>query len=353
VCTSCGVISGIALTARPGPGARIAHSEHADELPARLEVRRRVQHARNGAGHGRYSLHREPSTHASLEPFDHHRRCSAMPPAVIAIITALAAQGVTDDRMRAHLQLARRVGIDEDALTALMTLLAVYLGYARASVCPVGGDLDRRGSRLERAGEERPRSRSVSALADQDADDLTVQVDRAVPIGPAPSDLHVRLIEEPPITRRVTYRTRGIDELRGEAPDPSVDGDVVDPDSTLGQQLLPIALGQAVAQLPTHRHRDHLPREAVAGRRGRDIPRSDHRISLSRPTTIDQRNRPTAGSIGARMVKQAPTTGLRCRGPRASFPAATPLRWSQCSLLLPCGRHERPVQPGRIRRLVR
>jgi hypothetical protein len=67
---------------------------------------------------------------------------------------------------------------------------------------------------------------------------------------------------------------------------------VVDLDSTLGQQLLHIAVGQAVAQLPTHRHRDHLPREAVAGRRGRNIPRSDHRISLSRPTTIDQRNRP-------------------------------------------------------------
>jgi 4-carboxymuconolactone decarboxylase len=52
----------------------------------------------------------------------------------IAIITALAAQGVTDDRLKTHVQLARRVGIDEDALTALMTLLAVYLGYARASV---------------------------------------------------------------------------------------------------------------------------------------------------------------------------------------------------------------------------
>jgi hypothetical protein len=114
------------------------------------------------------------------------------------------------------------------------------------------------------------RSRSVSALADQDVDDLTVLVDRAVQAGPAPSDLHVRLIEEPPITRRVTCRTRGIDALRREGLDSSVDGDVVDLDSTLGQQLLHIAVGQAVAQVPTHRHRDHLRREAVAGRRGRD-----------------------------------------------------------------------------------
>jgi 4-carboxymuconolactone decarboxylase len=52
----------------------------------------------------------------------------------IAIITALAAQGVTGDRLNTHLQLARQVGLDDDALTALMTLLAVYLGYARASL---------------------------------------------------------------------------------------------------------------------------------------------------------------------------------------------------------------------------
>jgi hypothetical protein len=110
--------------------------------------------------------------------------------------------------------------------------------HPRVHRCPVGADLDRRRSRLERAGEERPRSRSVSALADQDVDDLTVLVDRAVQLGPAPSDLHVSLIEEAPITRRVTCRTRGIDELRGEALDPSGDGDVVDLDSAFGQQLL-------------------------------------------------------------------------------------------------------------------
>ena len=52
----------------------------------------------------------------------------------IAIITALTALGVTGDRLRGHLALAVRHGLDEDALTTLMTLLAVYLGYARASV---------------------------------------------------------------------------------------------------------------------------------------------------------------------------------------------------------------------------
>lgn len=52
----------------------------------------------------------------------------------IAIITALAAQGVTGDRLIAHVRLAQRNGLDRDGLTALMTLLAGYLGYPRASL---------------------------------------------------------------------------------------------------------------------------------------------------------------------------------------------------------------------------
>lgn len=51
----------------------------------------------------------------------------------VAIITALTAQGVSGDRLSSHLHLGRQHGLDEDALTALMTLLASYLGYARAS----------------------------------------------------------------------------------------------------------------------------------------------------------------------------------------------------------------------------
>lgn len=51
----------------------------------------------------------------------------------IAVITALAAQGVTGERLDTHLRLAAEHGIGQDALAALMTLLAIYLGYARAS----------------------------------------------------------------------------------------------------------------------------------------------------------------------------------------------------------------------------
>ncbi len=52
----------------------------------------------------------------------------------IAIIAALTTLGVSGDRLDSHLQLGRRQGLDEEALTALMTLLAAYVGYARASV---------------------------------------------------------------------------------------------------------------------------------------------------------------------------------------------------------------------------
>ncbi len=51
-----------------------------------------------------------------------------------AIITALTAQGVSGDRLSTHLRLGRQHGLDEDALSALMTLLAGYIGYPRASL---------------------------------------------------------------------------------------------------------------------------------------------------------------------------------------------------------------------------
>ncbi|MEU1980506.1 carboxymuconolactone decarboxylase family protein [Nocardia sp. NPDC019395] len=51
----------------------------------------------------------------------------------IAIVAALAAQGVSGDRLTTHLRLAGNHGIGHDELTALMTLLANYIGYPYAS----------------------------------------------------------------------------------------------------------------------------------------------------------------------------------------------------------------------------
>jgi 4-carboxymuconolactone decarboxylase len=46
----------------------------------------------------------------------------------IAVITALVAQNVTDERLSVYLSVARRNGIDQEGLTALMVLLAAYVG---------------------------------------------------------------------------------------------------------------------------------------------------------------------------------------------------------------------------------
>jgi hypothetical protein len=49
-----------------------------------------------------------------------------------------------------------------------------------------------------------------------------------------------------------------VGEQRGEPLHPLVHGHVIDIDATLGQQLLDIAIREAVAQVPADRHRDHL-----------------------------------------------------------------------------------------------
>jgi hypothetical protein len=66
----------------------------------------------------------------------------------------------------------------------------------------------------------------------------------------------------------------GVGEQRREPHHPPVDGDVVDLDAALGEQLLDVAVGQAETQVPAHRHDDHIRREAEADERG---PRWDRR----------------------------------------------------------------------------
>ncbi len=43
---------------------------------------------------------------------------------------------------------------------------------------------------------------------------------------------------------------------------------MIDVHSTLEEQLLDVTVGQAVPQVPPHRHRDHLPRESETSERG-------------------------------------------------------------------------------------
>jgi hypothetical protein len=50
---------------------------------------------------------------------------------------------------------------------------------------------------------------------------------------------------------------------------------VIDADAALVQQFFDVAVGQAGAQLPAHRDRDHLPWKPVADRRGQAEPRAN------------------------------------------------------------------------------
>ncbi len=52
----------------------------------------------------------------------------------IAVIAALVSQNVTDERLVTYLSLARRNGVDEQGLTALMVLLAAYVGQPYTSL---------------------------------------------------------------------------------------------------------------------------------------------------------------------------------------------------------------------------
>lgn len=52
----------------------------------------------------------------------------------IAVIAALVAQNVTDQRLSTYLAVARRNGVDQEGLTALMVLLTAYLGQPYTSL---------------------------------------------------------------------------------------------------------------------------------------------------------------------------------------------------------------------------
>ena len=52
----------------------------------------------------------------------------------LIVVAALIAQGGVEDRLRSHVRWAVEHGSNRDELEALVTLLAVYTGYPRASV---------------------------------------------------------------------------------------------------------------------------------------------------------------------------------------------------------------------------
>ena len=76
----------------------------------------------------------------------------------------------------------------------------------------------------------------VASLGDVHVDDLAVLVHGPVHLAPDTANLDVGFVNEPTVNYRMTARPSGVDEHRGEALHPPVDGDVVNFDSSGGNR---------------------------------------------------------------------------------------------------------------------
>jgi hypothetical protein len=102
----------------------------------------------------------------------------------------------------------------------------------------VGDDLDRADlGRADGLLEEPSGCLEVAVRGDDHLEDLAELVSRTIDVAPLARDLHVGLVDLPAITDGVPARPSGISEQRREPLHPPVDGDVVDLNATLGEQL--------------------------------------------------------------------------------------------------------------------
>ncbi len=123
--------------------------------------------------------------------------------------------------------------------------------------------------RQQGRGEEPPGRGDIPASGDERVDDLAVLVHSPVHAPPDTVDLDVGLVHETPVAHGVPTGAGRIHQLGSEPLNPPVQGDVIDVDAALGEQLLQIPVGQAVAQVLADRQEDHLGREPEAGERRR------------------------------------------------------------------------------------
>ena len=114
----------------------------------------------------------------------------------------------------------------------------------------ISGDFSRSPVGSQCISEELSGCADVASLGDVHVDDLAVLVHGPVHLAPDTADLDVGFVNEPTVTYRMTARPSGVDEHRGEALHPPVDGDVVNFDSSLCQEFFYISIRQAVAEVP-------------------------------------------------------------------------------------------------------
>lgn len=130
----------------------------------------------------------------------------------------------------------------------------------------VGDDLVGLFVRVERCGEAAGGG-DVAFGGEVHVDDLAVVVHCPVHVLPGPGELHVGLVVEPAAAGRVTARSGRVAEHGRDALYPPVQGDVIDLDAALDEQLLEVSVGPRVPQVPAHRQQGHLGREPEPGER--------------------------------------------------------------------------------------
>jgi hypothetical protein len=122
------------------------------------------------------------------------------------------------------------------------------LQHGRVDRRLVGGDLGGHDlGRADRLLEESAGGVSVSSGGHEHVDDLAELVDRPVGIASPAGDLDVGLIHKPAISHGVSAGAGGVGQQRREPHHPALDGDVVDLDPALREELFNVAVGQPKA----------------------------------------------------------------------------------------------------------
>src|SRR5208282_6224593 len=110
-------------------------------------------------------------------------------------------------------------------------------------------------------------------------------VHRPIQVAPLAFDPYVGLVHPPTVVGRFEPRAQTSFHFRGVTLHPSPHRDMVDPQTTLGEQLRDLSIGERKTQVPADREQDHLrlklaPPEQSGNRWG-----EEHRPSLSGQTS--------------------------------------------------------------------
>ena len=140
-----------------------------------------------------------------------------------------------------------------------------------------------------------------------------VLVNGPVHVPPGAGDADVGFIDEPAIARAVTASSRRLDDERGEALHPPVDGDVINLDAAFGEQFFDISVRESVAEVPAHRQQDHVGREPETNkRRGSRTATTNHPGTLRpAPNPSTQQCPPTTPTPAASRAGRAASSWIR------------------------------------------